>query len=412
MEIRFFFDNNIPARAKQLESMARELPRARIAPWSEFSKCEELRVVDSYTNHELPLLRAAALSGAPLVFLCPAPESLGETYLCLDKAYRGVSLRRTRLMALHYLAQGLPLALGTFSQKQRRLRGVQERMTRQRTLELEGANELLQRQADEIKHALELLEQRHTEMEQEINLASELQKSLLPRDFPRDIPLDFAHKFFPLSAVGGDFFDVVRIGEHRLGLIITDVSGHGVAPAFITAMFKSAFGNLASNEDSPARLMARLNALFVRTLRTEHYLTCFYAILDWELGECRYCNAGHPKQILLRSDGSLEELGSMGFFLGMFDDTEYEDRTTSLSPGDCLCLFSDGIMETQGSEGKAFGRDGIVEVLREYSSQDLDQASDALMARLLGFMQGPAFEDDITYLIVRLRSLASAGTTP
>jgi hypothetical protein len=119
----------------------------------------------------------------------------------------------------------------------KRLEDTRVKMAEQRALELAAANELLEAQANELREALGRLDGANRQLIEDLNLASELQKSLLPRSYPSDVPLEFAHKFIPLNTIGGDFFDVLRLDERTLGLVIADVSGHGVGPALITAMF-------------------------------------------------------------------------------------------------------------------------------------------------------------------------------
>jgi serine phosphatase RsbU (regulator of sigma subunit) len=303
----------------------------------------------------------------------------------------GVALLLTRVDAYRALEE-----------KRQRLEDIRNRMILQRSLELESANELLQKQAGELNNTLELLDLRNKQMMEELNLASELQKSLLPRTYPQDVPFQFSHKYIPLDVVGGDFFDVVRLSETKIGLIIADVSGHGVGPAFITALFKSSFEHFCRNDLSPAHVLDGLNKEFIQFLRTGHYLTAFYAILDTEKLEITYSNAGHPKQLILRSDGTNEELNTLGFFIGMFDAIEYEEKTAKLSPGDMLVLFSDGIIETTGKDQAQFGREGIIASCLKYRNESIENISNGLFADLMDFMIEPRLEDDITILMIHV----------
>jgi serine phosphatase RsbU (regulator of sigma subunit) len=286
--------------------------------------------------------------------------------------------------------------------RQRRLESVQDRMREERQEELEAANRLLRDKAEELRKSLELIEYRNKQMVDELNLASELQKSLLPKEFPADSDFEFSHKYIPLSGVGGDFFDVMQIDAEHIGIVIIDVSGHGVAPAFITAMFKSSFHHFAPGELSPAKVLSALNQEFLSTLRSEHYLTAFYAILDTRDLSCAFCSAGHPKQLLARADGRFEELGTMGFFIGMFENSMYEDGRVTLGAGDCLFFFTDGIIETHTAEGEAFGREGIVRTCAAHRDESLDSMTNELIAAVLQFSGTPELEDDITFVAARV----------
>jgi serine phosphatase RsbU (regulator of sigma subunit) len=286
--------------------------------------------------------------------------------------------------------------------KVKRLEDVRVRMAEQRALELATANELLQNQAKNLREALADLDGANRQLVEELNLASELQKSLLPRSYPSDLPLEFAHKFVPLNSIGGDLFDVLRLDEKSLALVIADVSGHGVGPALVTAMFKSSFGLQCKSIRSPASLMAALNAELNGALTTGHYVTAFAAFIDIESLEMRYCSAGHPNQLLIRADGGAEELGTMGFLLGMIEGVEYEEKTVALGSGDTLALFTDGVFESPDAADKPFGREGIVRSISSRLGAGAAELSDGLLSDLLSWTEGTEAADDVTILIAQV----------
>jgi hypothetical protein len=236
----------------------------------------------------------------------------------------------------------------------------------------------------------------------ELNLASDLQKSLIPKSFPQDLPINIVHKYLPHTFIGGDLFDVVRLSNHKLGVIITDVSGHGISAAFITAMFKMAFNHYAEENASPAQLLAKLNKEFYATIHTEHYLTAFYAIFDLKEMKCTFCNAGHPRQILLKTDGEIIELDTAGFFVGSFENSRYEDQEIAFAPGDRFYFFTDGIIEISNSKGWQFGRDNLKKLLKEYNNLDLATTSNMLISMLMMYMHEQSFPDDITLIILEI----------
>ncbi len=286
--------------------------------------------------------------------------------------------------------------------KVKRLEDMRVKMAEQRALELAAANEVLERQARDLRDTLARLDGANRQLVEELNLASELQKSLLPRSYPSDAPLEFAHKFIPLSSVGGDFFDVLRLDERTLCLVIADVSGHGVGPALVTAMFKSSFGIEAKRKDSPASIMAALNEELGGTLTTGHYVTAFAAMIDLETLVMRYCSAGHPNQLLVRSDGRVEELGTMGFLLGMVDGVDYEEKSVQLESGDTIALFTDGVFEAMNAEDAAFGREGIARSILARRERGPAALSDGLVSDLLSWTEGTEFSDDVTLLIAQV----------
>ena len=261
--------------------------------------------------------------------------------------------------------------------------------------------ELSREEIQELISAKAQLEEKERQLHEELELAAELQKSLLPKEYPPDVPVEIIHRYMPFREVGGDFFDYIRLDEHRIGIIITDVSGHGIASAFLTAMFKSTFSHIAPKSNSAADTMAELNRELCALVRTEHYLTAFYVIIDTRNMTCEYCNAGHPKQLLLRNNGNIEELTSVGFFLGMFEGTEYENKQFRLETGDTICLFTDGIIETVGDNETLYDRERVAAGLIATNGKSLETAANHIMTDLLHFMSTPVFADDITLLLIR-----------
>ncbi|MBN2509736.1 MAG: serine/threonine-protein phosphatase [Spirochaetales bacterium] len=265
--------------------------------------------------------------------------------------------------------------------------------------------ELPELSKEEIQHLIDAksrLEENERRLHEELELAAELQKSLLPREYPSDLPVEIIHRYMPYREVGGDFFDFIRLDTHKIGIIITDVSGHGIASAFLTAMFKSTFAHIAPKCASAAETMTALNRELCSLVRTDHYLTAFYLIIDTEHMVCEYCNAGHPKQLLLRHDGNISELTSVGFFLGMFEGTDYENRQLVLETGDTLCLFTDGIIETIDEHETLYERERVAAGLVKTAGSSLETTANHIMSDLIQFMSTPVFSDDITLLLIRM----------
>ncbi|MBN2735588.1 MAG: PP2C family protein-serine/threonine phosphatase [Spirochaetales bacterium] len=238
----------------------------------------------------------------------------------------------------------------------------------------------------------------------ELSLASELQKNLLPKHFPDDLPINFEKKYLPHAYIGGDFFDIIRLSNSEIGILIADVSGHGVAAAFITAMLKSVFNYFAPGVHSPAKTLSLLNQEFVNRIH-DNYITAFYAIVDTKQMTCKWCNAGHPRQLLFRKNGKIieiSELRNRSFFIGMFDQTVYEDEEIQLKPGDRFLFYTDGIIELNNSDGKPFGLNRVKNIFIKNSDLGISNISNDLMQELMMYMPGSVFEDDITLLIMEI----------
>lgn len=265
--------------------------------------------------------------------------------------------------------------------------------------ELQTINQKLRRRARKLKRDMEALEARNNEIIQEMNLAVELQKSLLPKAYPDMDLVGFTHRYIPLAMVGGDFFDIVKLSDELVGVMISDVSGHGVAPAFITAMLKSSFDYLVSADTGPAEVMTRLNEEFSKIINTDHYVTAFYAIFDFGTMTCRYCNAGHPPQLLAHPDGSFTEMGPDNPIIGMLDSFGYRDECVSFRNGDVLCFYTDGVLEARAADGALFGLEGIKRSVGKAFNDSLDTMADGMITDLIHYMKDPYFEDDITILL-------------
>jgi serine phosphatase RsbU (regulator of sigma subunit) len=347
----------------------------------------EVDCVIAVENRAGALVDAAEEAGLPVLRL-PSPDTAEAA---VEAAAWGLGLADERY-----------IEAARSDARVKRLEDIRVKMAEQRVMELGAANELLQKQAAELREAMGRLDGANRQLVEELNLASELQKSLLPRSYPSDAPLEFAHKFIPLNSIGGDFFDVIRLDEKSLALVIADVSGHGVGPALITAMFKSAFGFESKGLRSPAALMASLNAELGDILTTGHYVTAFTAIIDIESLEMRYCNAGHPNQLLVRADGKPEELATMGFLLGMMKDMDYEEKSLVLDPGDTLVLFTDGVIESPNAAGESFGREGILRSIASRPGAGPAELSDGVLSDLLSWTEGIEASDDVTMLLAQV----------
>jgi len=252
-----------------------------------------------------------------------------------------------------------------------------------------------------LKKFREELQNRREEWISELALANELQKSLLPRNISKDLPINFTHRYLPHAYIGGDFFDIIRFDNNRIGIIIADVSGHGAAAAFITAMLKSSLDHFPLEKLSPAQLLSQLNDEFFDHIR-EHYITAFYSIIDTENMNCTYCNAGHPKQLLIHNNGKMEELKASGFFIGMFKNIVFEDRITPLYPGDRLIFFTDGIIGVRNTKDELFGLKTLKRHIKKGKDDNITSLSNNIIDNVIMHMKENRFPDDITLLIAEM----------
>ncbi len=253
-------------------------------------------------------------------------------------------------------------------------------------------------------------ERERQRLEQEINIARDIQQALLPRNF-RDYPhLSVTGCNFPCLSVGGDYFDVFPLGENRTAFLIADVSGKGLGAALLTTMLQGVLSGMTLGTD-PARLFNHLNRFLCDHAEVGRYATMFFGILD-ENGGLEYINAGHPSPILIRQNGNAEEAFTEGSFpVGLVPQAEYSTAAVKLEPGDTLVLFSDGVTEAMDPKEDFFGIPRLVQLLTGHNDTPLDELQKLLLEAVENFSRGASQADDLTLLLVRYRTAATSVET-
>jgi phosphoserine phosphatase RsbU/P len=250
----------------------------------------------------------------------------------------------------------------------------------------------------ELQRSAELSAARLQMQDQELERAREIQESLLPKDIPQLAGFEVSAAWHPARAVGGDYFDVLTIGNNRLAICIADVVGKGVSAALLMASVQATVRAFARDSLSPAWVCDRVNSVLCGNIATDKFVTFFYGVLDADTRTFQYCNAGHPYPILA-SSGSVRQLDQGGAVLGVFPTWKYEDSTIELSPGDRLLLFTDGITEAAGSDGQEFGLDNIAAFASTHRADSASALNSQLLAQVTDFC-GAKFQDDATLLVI------------
>lgn len=253
----------------------------------------------------------------------------------------------------------------------------------------------------ELENAMQKLEEVNSRFTRELEMASLLQHSLVPKSVLPNKYLRTAFYFRPMQMVGGDFYDAVDLGNQRQGVFIADVSGHGISSALIAAMLKISFHNYARLEHSPAQVLDKLNREYCRVIQTGDYLTAFYMILDPRNGVITYCGAGHPDALLRKKNNQVIPLSSEGFFIGMFENAEYQDATATLEMGDLVLAFTDGIIEAFSDRTNTqYGKERLRNVLSQNRRYTVENLLDAVISDFQKFMEGSSFFDDLAMVAV------------
>src|SRR2546429_515875 len=225
------------------------------------------------------------------------------------------------------------------------------------------------------------------------------QEKLLPRETPQLAGYEIASSWQSAGAVGGDYFDVLPLGEDTLGLCIADVAGKGIPAALLMSNLQAAVRGLSSPSLTPEVLCARLNSLVWKNTHTDRFVTLFYAQLDGPARLLRYANAGHNAPFVVHPDGTHERLRDGGGVLGVFGEQSYELGSVRLSPGDRVVLFTDGVTEASDASGEEFGEARLLSLLERSRALRAGAIQEKIIGAISEFSGGHR-TDDATLLVL------------
>lgn len=259
--------------------------------------------------------------------------------------------------------------------------------------------QLLQKLQDQISRArAERRVQRQSDEERQE--AREIQQKQLPRQLPEMADYDLAATTQPLRFVGGDYYDVVRLGPQDTLLCIADVAGKGLSAALLMSSLQATLKPLIAQRLAPRELCQRLNRILCDLTPEGKFISFFVGLLNSRDHRLTYCNAGHNPPLLVRAAGQSTELNAAGAVLGQFPDWRYEQSTVQVSRGDRLLVFTDGLVEACDADYTPFGEDNLVRIAQENpgaSARDLmGQVMHAASQHC-----GACFQDDATLLVLR-----------
>jgi serine phosphatase RsbU (regulator of sigma subunit) len=252
-------------------------------------------------------------------------------------------------------------------------------------------------------------ERERQRLEQEINIARDIQQALLPRDF-REFPHLAVTGFnLPCLSVGGDYFDVFPLSDGRTAFLIADVSGKGLGAALLTTMLQGALSGMTLGTD-PARVLTHVNRFLCDHSEVGRYATMFFGVLDQE-GHLEFINAGHPSPFLIRHGAAEEAFTEGSYPVGLVPEAQYTAVCLKLEPGDTLVLFSDGVTEAMDPDEQMFGVARLKELLTGQIECPLEQLQKCVLEAVENFARGARQADDLTLLIVRYRAAAAGAST-
>lgn len=282
--------------------------------------------------------------------------------------------------------------------------GVSSQIYRQTRERLEASNRDLQSNLEREAAAREL-------QEQELEQAREIQQSLLPEQIPQVAGFEIDGAWEPARMVGGDYFDVIRLGETKVGICIADVVGKSVSAALLMANVQASLRAFAADSVSPSVLCSRVNSVLSSTLTSGKFVTLFYGVLDAERATLTYTNAGHLPPVLLTPDGEVRRLDTGGALLGVFPKWKYEESMVQLGSGDRILLFTDGITEASLPGGEEFGEERLVRCAARCEGKSAAELTARLLDDVKHFC---AFQlaDDATLIVISAAAPTLTAAVP
>lgn len=257
---------------------------------------------------------------------------------------------------------------------------------------------------EELRDALASLKEKDDMIQKQLEIASNIQRSILPGRIDDWNELKFSVRYIAMEKIGGDFYDVYQMKNDKLGILIADVSGHGIPAALITSMAKISFSSATQTHDSPKRVFQDVNQSILEHIKTQDYMTSFFIVIDDDYNVI-YANASHQKAVLMHSDeGRVEFLDTNGLFIGAIEEARetYEEKITKLRYGDRLILYTDGIPEATNIDREEYSVDRLQEIALKNRHLPLEDFTSFIIEDVQRFKGKAPVEDDITLLVIEL----------
>jgi phosphoserine phosphatase RsbU/P len=243
-------------------------------------------------------------------------------------------------------------------------------------------------------------------LDHEIEIASGIQKTLLPKSLPNLPDVAVAGSTLSCHSVGGDCFDVIDLGNGRHGFFVGDVSGKGISAALLATLLQGVFFTTAAMDIELPSIFSRVNQYLCERSGEDRYATVFYGVLDMS-GKFEYVNAGHVPPLLRRGSGELEGLGSANFPVGMFVEAEYQSTQVAFNKGDFLVIYTDGVSEACNPRSELFEEARLRKIVEAYTGDSVEALGDAIREGMRQFTEGAPQSDDITILVIQYKGKAA-----
>ncbi len=354
---------------------------------------------------ELHVLLGAGTADEKVMAQRRPGEYVGEMSLVLPGGKRTASVRATQESKLWVLTRADFEALLQRQPGQiySLARILSERLDASNTAtfhEIVAKNRQLQQAYDDLKAAQEQIIAKE-KLEKELQLAAQIQVSILPKQTPSLPGFSFGAHMDPARAVGGDFYDLFSLDAHRVGILIGDVADKGVPSALFMARVHALISAEALHCDRPGDVLRRVNEYLFSRDETDLFVTVIYGILDSQSGIFEFARAGHEIPLLRGRTGQVNPIASgRGQPLGILDPILLDEQTLILHPGETLLMFSDGLTDCRNPQGQAFGYEQLRQAFGQAAAQSAEETCQKLAQTLLTFRQTAEQDDDVTLVTI------------
>lgn len=261
----------------------------------------------------------------------------------------------------------------------------------------EKQRELLEKQRDLINQVT----QANNNIKIQMLMAQRIQESIIPKHFPQNEMFDFHGVYLPVDDIGGDFYDVYKINDKQIGLVIADVSGHGVSAALLTMVAKTLFSSHSKLDLSTGEIVGLVNKdLFEIISDIDNYLTAFYCKLDVESMEMEYTSAGHNDVYVIRKNGELKKLSGLDSIMGKNSEVTFKSERIKLEHKDKIILYTDGIPEARNVHKEFYSHQRFIDSLKRHVDMPLHDLTHKIIGDVNAFSDSTAQNDDISLMVV------------
>jgi len=391
----------------ELEQLASVLRQVEVAPgtilFSEGEYGEHFYVI---LAGQLEVVKAMGTPDEKLAAVRGPGDFIGEMSLLNQDGLRTASVRaasQARLFGMTradfdaLLHRQPQLAYEMVQVLSARLKTSQDNTIR----DLHEKNRQLRQAYEELKAAQAQIIEKE-KMERELQVAHNIQMSLLPRKLPIMPRFDFGARIVPMTSVGGDMYDFIPLGDDLLGIAIGDVSGHGVPAALFMALTIALLRAEACRGSSPSQVLRGVNRQLINLNGEGMFVTMLYGVLNRSTGDFCYVRAGHDQPILYTADGTLIEPDLKGgLLLGLFYDPMVYEQTVTLSPGSTLLLYTDGVTEAADTQADMFGEERLKEAVRLHCRASAQTVCERTLEAVTAYTGAVPQRDDITLVCIK-----------